>query len=59
MSEPTETPQDQLLQCKTCMKEIPASEAYSVEASDYVSHYCGLECYEQWRRQSETPESSA
>lgn len=42
-----------LVKCDVCMKEVPASEARSAEASDYVAHFCGLECYEQWRKQAE------
>ena len=41
----------QLLYCKLCLKEIPPSGASSDEASDYVAHFCGLDCYEQWRQQ--------
>jgi hypothetical protein len=35
--------------CEVCLKEIPQSEAGIVEAEDYVLHFCGLECYRQWR----------
>jgi hypothetical protein len=35
-----------------CQREIPLSAAVSPEASDYVAHFCGLECYEQWRDRS-------
>lgn len=37
------------LPCTVCQREIPLSVAVSVEASDYVAYFCGLECYEQWR----------
>jgi len=37
--------------CEVCLKEIPASEATSSEASDYVIYFCGLECYEKWRKE--------
>ena len=37
--------------CKTCMKEIPTSEANIAEASDYVAHFCGVTCYDKWRKQ--------
>ncbi len=53
MSESNDSTQDSLVQCDVCMKEIPATEAKSAEASDYVSHFCGLECYEKWRKQAE------
>lgn len=35
--------------CHICQKEIPESEATSSEATDYVVHFCGIECYDQWR----------
>ncbi len=37
--------------CETCMKEIPASEAKSEEAVDYIIYFCGLDCYESWSTQ--------
>ena len=37
--------------CDVCLREIPASEARSEEASDYVLYFCGLECYGTWRTQ--------
>lgn len=33
------------------MIEIPVSEVMSSEALDYVMHFCGLECYDQWSKQ--------
>ena len=24
-------------------------------ADDYIVYYCGIECYDQWKRQEETP----
>ena len=36
--------------CKVCLKEIPQSEAKAEEASDYVMYFCGLDCYEQWKK---------
>lgn len=43
---PTE---ETLVECETCLKEIPVSGAQSVETSDYVHYFCGLECYTQWK----------
>lgn len=37
--------------CDVCMKEVPASEAKNAEVSDYVVHFCGLDCYEKWMQQ--------
>ena len=51
-----DTPQkhkDDLVTCEICLKEIPVSEAKSEEASDYVAHFCGLECYAIWNAQQQ------
>lgn len=47
--EPTE---EILVACGICLKEVPESEARNCETTDYVIHFCGLECYEEWRKQS-------
>lgn len=36
--------------CEICLKEVPITEAVVPEASDYVVHFCGLECYAKWRK---------
>ena len=43
---------DELVTCEVCLKEVPASEAKSSETDDYVAHFCGLECYQQWRQKT-------
>jgi len=35
--------------CEVCMKEVPQSSAVDFEVGDYVAHFCGLECYAQWK----------
>ena len=45
--------------CKICMKEIPASEAKSEEAAEYVMYFCGLECYESWSKQDKEDSESS
>lgn len=50
------TPQNQLddlIDCEICLREIPVSELKSEEAVDYITHYCGLECYEIWKQQEQ------
>ncbi len=47
-AKPTDTP---LVSCEVCLKQVPVSEATVPEAADYVAHFCGLECYEQWTKQ--------
>lgn len=44
----------QQVACKICLKEIPASEAKSSEAQDYIIYFCGLECYDKWRRRAQS-----
>jgi len=39
--------------CEICLAEVPLSEAKSEEASDYVAHFCGLDCYDKWRKSHE------
>lgn len=45
-----ELPKDEVIACEVCLKEVPASDAESSETADYVAHFCGLECYEQWHK---------
>ena len=51
MSDSKKAHDDEIIACEICMKEIPASEAKSDEASDYVRYFCGLDCYERWSNQ--------
>ncbi|SEM69988.1 DUF3330 domain-containing protein [Nitrosomonas marina] len=46
----------EMVACEVCLKEIPLSEAKSSEASDYVLHYCSLECYAKWKEQPKDKE---
>lgn len=41
------------VRCEVCMKEVPVSEATVPEATDYVVHFCGLECYQKWKEQGD------
>jgi hypothetical protein len=41
--------------CRTCVLEIPESVAHSLEGTDYVLHFCGLQCYALWRETDEDP----
>lgn len=43
--------------CKVCLTEIPITEAIVPEATDYVAHFCGLDCYEKWKNQNKKPEA--
>ena len=44
---------DELIQCEVCLKEVPSSESQSAETEDYVAHFCGLECYQQWHKKKQ------
>jgi hypothetical protein len=37
------------------MKEVPISEAIVPEATDYIAHFCGVDCYDKWRKQPGNP----
>jgi hypothetical protein len=41
------------IRCEVCHIDIPLSEAVVAEATDYVVYFCGLDCYDRWRHQSE------
>lgn len=41
---------EELVACEVCLKEVPASDAETSETADYVAHFCGLECYDQWHK---------
>lgn len=40
--------------CAVCMKEVPLSEATVPEATDYVLHFCGLDCYAKWKQEADS-----
>ena len=46
----TETP---LVACESCLKEIPRPEAINTEASDYVAHFRGIDCYRVWAERAD------
>lgn len=43
----------EVVQCEVCMTEVPLSVAQNVEGTDYVHHFCGLECLGLWRAKYE------
>ena len=45
--------ENEKVSCTICRKEIPLTAAVIPEASDYMAHFCGLECYAQWKKKSE------
>ena len=44
-----------LIACDICLKEIPASAAKNEETSDYVFHFCGIDCYAKWKESENSP----
>lgn len=42
----------EVVSCSVCLAEVPVSVAESFEGPDYVQHFCGLDCLEQWRKQT-------
>lgn len=49
---------EQLVSCKLCLESVPLSESEIPEAEDYVAYFCGLECYDVWKKlQSEEKQS--
>lgn len=60
MPDPNRPHEERKISCSECQKEIPASEALSSEAVDYVQNFCGIECMDKWRkRQKVTPGGAA
>jgi hypothetical protein len=41
-----------VLSCDMCLTELPADDAIREEGTDYVAHYCGLDCLARWRRRA-------
>ena len=48
-----------LVACEVCLKEVPISEATIPEATDYFAHFCGIECYEKWKKQGGASKETA
>ncbi|HUW29886.1 MAG TPA: DUF3330 domain-containing protein [Sulfuriferula sp.] len=50
----------EITSCAVCKVEIPASVALNEEGSDYIQHFCGLDCLATWTREKgqETPKGS-
>lgn len=44
---------EQLVSCEVCLKAVPLSESQIAEAEEYVAYFCGLECYDKWKKQKD------
>jgi hypothetical protein len=42
--------------CEYCRRDIPRSEAYQPEGVEYVAYFCGLACYEAWKKSGSAAE---
>lgn len=39
---------DASLACRVCCKEIPLDAAFTPEGAEYVTYFCGLDCYRRF-----------
>lgn len=46
--------QSEKISCSMCRKEIPLSAALTPQGADYVGHFCGIECYDEFTGQQES-----
>lgn len=59
MAAPERSSRPEQVACEVCLKEIPKSEAVVAEATDYVLHFCGIECYAKWKTGDEKSKQKA
>ncbi len=45
---PVAPPGELKISCDVCRKEVPLSAAFTPEGAEYVEHFCGIECYQQF-----------
>ena len=57
MAESEKSTTEEVVACEICLREVPTSEAKSVEAADYFLYFCGAECYAKWAEQAEKEEA--
>ena len=54
MSDKNTPKEPEHISCNICMKEVPLDLASSFEATDYVIHFCGLECFNKWKEKKQS-----
>ena len=59
MTTPDQAIELEQVSCEICMKEVPMTEAMVPEAEGYFVHFCGLDCYQQWKSKSKDPGKEA
>lgn len=40
-------------QCAVCGAHIVPGQAKSAETQDYMLYFCGLDCYQKWRKEQD------
>ena len=53
MNDENKPTEPETVPCEVCLKEVPRSEAKNVEANDYMLHFCGMDCYDKWRKEND------
>jgi hypothetical protein len=51
MNDKNKPTEHETVPCEICLKEIPRSKAKNVEVDDYILHFCGVDCYDKWRKE--------
>lgn len=46
-------PEEPILSCEICLREMPHDLVHTHEGPDYVLHFCGLDCYRTWQKRQE------
>lgn len=50
---------EQTIACEVCLKEVPTSEIHTMEAEEYMHHFCGLDCLDKWHKKAEQEEKGS
>lgn len=44
---------EKMVECEVCLKEVPLSAAKNEEVQDYVTYFCGIDCFAKWKEKHE------
>jgi hypothetical protein len=58
LRKPAQDPVPPKLSCRECHAEIPPEEAFVSESTEYAFYFCGVGCYDEWRKHAEEELSS-
>lgn len=47
---------DKQSRCDCCNEDIPPSAALTTEGKDYIYHFCGMQCYDLWKKTNSNDE---